>query len=187
MGSVSADQSDNRLALIMHGGENFVARLKAMEDQERSLKVSYDNFNIGLDIKRAREEVETLKADAMAVVEASKAYAEDLRRKVAAEVEEIKAKALLVRDAADAYAKDKRSTADAMVANAKAEAGQLIASAKDHHDSASSKLAEASEMRANLKTAMDAAKKREAEAMSKCSEADDKLEKLTNLVALLKK
>lgn len=149
--------SDNDLNLIYQGGDNFLSRMKALNDAKYEFESALSALNLGKNVKQQLEETKKLreeaakrhaeaeavlakaKVDAAAIVAESAKNSESARVSATDEYNRIVADAGKIKSGAEGYAASSKVAADAIKAAAikegqHAEAARLASerSAKNH-------------------------------------------------------
>ena len=147
MGSVSADSDPKtqKLIDIMDGGENFIARMKALQDQEKSAKEADAKLRTSQDMRgtldaaaerlaKAEKALVEARAKATEIMTQAREYAQHATAEAQNRVKEAEAQLREFRGAAERAVTDAQRTRDEAAAQAKAvrdEAAAVHADAKE--------------------------------------------------------
>lgn len=145
VGTIGAKPQEDDLALIYRGGDNFLARMKALSAAKDAHDRSFLELKIGADARSAfteatakRDEAEKLRAQAAETLRAAQEHrdqilssaqktADSVKAQAADEARDAAASATAMRADADKYAVSKKTAADRAVSAAEA----MMAQAKE--------------------------------------------------------
>jgi hypothetical protein len=152
--SVSSPQP-SELELIYQGGENFLARMKALSDQRAAHEKALRELNLGSDAKAAYDEAQKLKGDAQADRESAKNELLEAKKQAAAllddaraHADDLKNKALISARSAEEKANQVKADAESYADAKKGEADDLVNKASSTHRQAKEKLSAVEAMQA---------------------------------------
>jgi trimeric autotransporter adhesin len=157
---VSASAGDSELQAIYRGGDNFMARIKAMETRTETLNQAITNLRIGndavaalADARNKQQQVEARQRQVEAALAAAARRLSEANAQATSIVAQAKSEATGLRRDAETYATQTKAEANAV----KAEADGVKAHAEGLKTDAQAKLAEAETTRAQAQDAVNKA------------------------------
>lgn len=189
--ATAPEESD--LQLIYTGGDNFLARMKAMSDGRARAEKAYRELQMGTDAKAALADAKRQNDEAVATkqqADALLAKAKDEAARIVAEANSNTASALRDAKAKAAEivvaAEKKKVAADTYVTQKRAEAKQMLDDAKAVNDAADASRAEINAAFGKAQSAEAGAKAAQLAAETKATELANKLSALEAVIAKIK-